>query len=60
MNQPQAAQNPFAKRIVTQIRNDDPFFITDDDVLNIAGAIDEDADLTAEVAGEFYEAGSQL
>lgn len=60
MDQAQTAQNPFAERIIPQFRDYQPFFVADYDIFNTAGTVDEDADLAAEIAGDFNEAGGQF
>jgi hypothetical protein len=60
VNQAQAANDPFSERVISKFRNCQPFFITDDDVFNIAGAVDENADLATEIVGDFDETGGQF
>ena len=60
MDQAQAAQVAFTKRVVAQVGDDQPFFVTNNDVLNNAGTADEDADLAADVAGKFDQPGGQF
>jgi hypothetical protein len=55
-----AAHDSFAKGVITQFRYDDPFFIADNNIFDIAGAIHEESDLTAEFTGEFDETGSKF
>ena len=60
MDQAQAAQGPFSQRVVTKVGNDQSFFVADDDVFNYTGAIDEDADLTADFNRQLDKAGGKF
>jgi len=51
MDQAQAAHDPFTERVIAQFGNYDPFFVADNYVFHIAGAVDENTDLATEVAG---------
>jgi hypothetical protein len=57
MYQTQTAHDPFTERIIAQFRYYQPLFITDNDVFDDAGAIDQDGELTAKLRGEFYKTG---
>jgi hypothetical protein len=60
MNQTQTAQ-PFAsKGIVLQVRDQDTFFGTDDDLLDSTVAVDQQANLAVQFQREFNQAGSQF
>jgi hypothetical protein len=60
MDQAETAHNPFPQRIITQFGDYHPFFIADDNVFHTAGTIDEDGDLTPQIAGNFDKAGRQI
>jgi hypothetical protein len=60
VDQTQAAHDLFSERVIAEFGDYQPFFIADNDVFHASGAVDEDADLATEVAGEFYEAYSQF
>jgi hypothetical protein len=60
VNQAQTAHDPLTERIITQFGDYDPFFVADNDVFDIAGAVNKNGYLATEVAGEFNEAGSQF
>jgi hypothetical protein len=55
-----AAHNSFTERVIAQLRNDDPFFIADNNIFDIAGAINEKSNLTSKFTGKFNEAGSKF
>jgi hypothetical protein len=56
----EAAHDPFPEGVVAQFRYDDPFFIADNDIFDIAGAINEESNLTAKFTGKFNEAESEF
>jgi hypothetical protein len=60
MDQAQSAQGALAQRIVAQFRNDQSLFVTDNDVFNNAGPVDQDTDLAADLGREFYKAGTEF
>ena len=60
MNQAQATQRAFAKGVFAKLRNDQPFFIADDDIFNYALSADKYTDLTANFGREFYKTGCQF
>jgi hypothetical protein len=60
VDQTQAAQRAFAQRIISQLRDDQPFFIADDDVFDQPGPVDQNADLAADIGGKLYEAGTEF
>ncbi|MHB8056859.1 MAG: hypothetical protein ACYDHC_03070 [Desulfuromonadaceae bacterium] len=60
MDQAQTAHDPLAERVITQFWDYDPFFVTDDDIFDIAGTVDKDGDLATQVAGELDEPDSEI
>jgi hypothetical protein len=60
VNQSQAPQGALSQRIVAEIGNDQPLFVTDDNVFHHTGPVDQNADLTPDVNGEFNQAGGQF
>ena len=56
MDQAQAAQGTTAQWIILQVGDHQPLFIADDDVFDHTGAVDQDADLAADLGGYFDEA----
>jgi len=60
VNQAQTAHDPLAERVITQLRDYDPFLVTDNDIFHIAGTVDKDGDLATEVAGKLNETGGQI
>jgi hypothetical protein len=60
MDQAQSAQASLAKRIVAQFRDDHPFFVTDNDVFDHTGSVDQYADLAADIGRDFHKAGAEF
>jgi hypothetical protein len=60
MDKAQAAHDSFTKGVIAQFRYDDPFFIANNNIFNIAGAINEKSNLTTKFTGKFNEAGSEF
>jgi hypothetical protein len=60
VDQAQSAQGALAQWIVAQIRNDQSLFVTDNNVFNNTGTVDQDTDLAADIGREFYKAGAEL
>ena len=56
----EAAHHSFAEGIIPQLRYNDPFFITDNDIFDIAGTINEECYLTTEFAGKLDETGGKI
>jgi hypothetical protein len=60
MDQTQTAHDPFAERIIAQLRDYHTSFITNDDIFHNSGAVDQEGNLATQVAGEFNKACSKL
>jgi hypothetical protein len=60
MDQAQSTQGALSQWVVAQLRYDQPFFVADDDVFNHAAPVDQNADLAADIRGEFHKAGAKL
>jgi hypothetical protein len=56
----QAAHDPFTEGVIPQFGDHHPLFITNYDVLHVAGTIYKDSNLTAEFTGKFNETGSKF
>ena len=60
MNQPQATHDPFTEGIIPQFGNHHPFFVTNNNVLNITGTVDQNGNLTTQIGGKLDKAGRQF
>ena len=60
MDKTQPSQGTLSQGVVLQSRDDQPLLITYDNVLNHAGAVDKDADLAADISGDFNKPGGKF
>ncbi len=60
MDKTQAAQSTLAQGVFAKLRNNQPFFIANDYILNNTLSVDKNTDLAANFGGEFYKAGCQF